>query len=235
LNIQQRPAGMAMIRLDAFRGRLKLDRLFAERYVEIRRLAKRVGWNSANSTLNATALANEAYIKLRKDPPELASRSYAEVIGIFSNAMHQILIDAARRRNALKRGAVGQPEKAGLAIEEVIAIGDALKELEREIPRQALIVRCRFYLGMTVDETAIALGLSKTVVERGWRDAKLRLSIDTALASSSDEHWNATSESTAIPTKKTSLPDQAEASLFWIAARSIWRTACLAFSPMPSL
>jgi RNA polymerase sigma-70 factor (ECF subfamily) len=152
-----------------------LDEVFSQLYNKIRTLASRVRWNGTNPTLNATALAHEAYLKLRKDPPELAAKSCDEVIRIFANAMHQILIDAARRKDAQKRMIVDGPERRDLAIEDAIAVAAALETLERENPRQAQIVRCRFLLGMTAGETAAAVCVSKRTVEREWQDAKALL------------------------------------------------------------
>jgi RNA polymerase sigma factor (TIGR02999 family) len=152
-----------------------LDELFERLYDKIRRLASRIRWNGTNPTLGPTALANEAYMKLRKDPPDLAAKSYDEVIGIFANAMHQILLDAARRKHARKRIAVDLPEAAELPIEDAITVADALGELGRENPRQAQIIRCRFLLGMTTAETAVALRIGTRTVEREWQDAKGRL------------------------------------------------------------
>ena len=153
-----------------------LDELFTWLYNKIRILAARVRWNGTNPTLSPTALVHEAYIKLRKDPPELAARSYDDVIGIFANAMHQILIDAARRKSAQKRIALDTPETKELPIEDALTVLAALERLDGNNPRQAQIVKCRFLLGMTVDETAAALRLSKRTVEREWQDAKARLS-----------------------------------------------------------
>lgn len=152
-----------------------LDELFTRLYDKIRRLAARVRWSGSNPTLSPTALAHEAYLKLRKDPPDLTARSYEEVIAIFAHAMHQILIDAARRKGAQKRAIVNSPDTPDLPIEDAITIAAAIEGLERENPAQARIVQCRFLLGMTVDETAAALGFSKRSVEREWHDAKARL------------------------------------------------------------
>lgn len=154
---------------------LGLDEVFGRLYEKIRRLASRVRWSSGNPTLNATALAHEAYLKLRKAPPNLEAKSYDEVIRIFAAAMQQILIDAARRKNASKRLVVASPETTKLPIEDVITVAAALEELAHENPLQTQIVQCRFLLGMTADETASALRLSKRTVEREWHDAKQRL------------------------------------------------------------
>jgi RNA polymerase sigma factor (TIGR02999 family) len=120
--------------------------------------------------------SHEAYIKLRKDPPELAAKPYDEVIGIFANAMRQILIDAARHKSAQRRVALDAPEKTELPIEDAITVLTALEQLEVDNPRQAQIIKCRFLLGLTADETAAALRLSKRTVEREWQDAKAHLS-----------------------------------------------------------
>lgn len=152
-----------------------LDELFGRLYLKLRSLASRVSWNSSNPTLNPTALVHEAYLKLLKDPPDLSSKSYEETIALFANAMRQILIDAARRRMAQKREAVSAPEGADLLVEDVLTLKGVLEDLERDHPRQSRIVDCRFYLGMTVNETATALNLSEATVEREWREAKARL------------------------------------------------------------
>jgi RNA polymerase sigma factor (TIGR02999 family) len=155
-----------------------LDEVFTRLYDKIRILASRIRWSGTNPTLNPTALANEAYIKLRKDPPELAAKSYDEVIGIFANAMRQILIDAARRKAAQKRVVLESPERTELPIEDAIAIMTAIEKLEDDNPRQAQIVRCRFLLGMTADETAAAMRLSKRTVERAWQSARAYLGME---------------------------------------------------------
>jgi RNA polymerase sigma factor (TIGR02999 family) len=153
-----------------------LDQLFERLYTRIRQMAARIRWEDKSATLNPTALVHEAYVKLRKDPPDITTRSYAEVIAVFSNAMRQILIDAARRKAAKKRMAVDLPGQNDLPIEDALTISDALEELERHSPRQAQIVRCRFLLGMTTEECAAALQLAKRTVEREWQSAKEDLS-----------------------------------------------------------
>ena len=140
-----------------------LDELFTRLYNKIRLLAARVRWNGTNPTLNPTALVHEAYIKLRKDPPELGVKSYDEIIGIFANAMHQILIDAARRKTAQKRVVIDPPQRTDLPIEHAITIAATLEKLGLDNPRQAHIVRCRFLLGMTAEET----GGSRSQQENG--------------------------------------------------------------------
>jgi RNA polymerase sigma-70 factor, ECF subfamily len=156
-----------------------LDYLFSVTYEELRRLASSVKRSDANSTLNPTALVNEAWLKLVKSPPfETTSRLHFKRIA--ARAMRQVLIEAARRRNAGKRGggevavavldvSIGE---AAFADEDVLALEDALQELEQLEPRQAMLVESRFFGGMDVVETAELLEVSEATVHRDWRAAK---------------------------------------------------------------
>jgi RNA polymerase sigma factor (TIGR02999 family) len=153
-------------------GQAALDACFERLYENIRHLAHRLGWAANHQTLNTTALAHETYLKLRKTPPEMGSKSQQEIIGIFANAMRQILIDAARRKNAKKRSFELPPESAPYSIEEALAVATALDELRTIEPVQANITEARFILGMTAGETAAALGISVRTVEREWQEAR---------------------------------------------------------------
>ncbi len=152
-----------------------LDELFARVYGKVRQLASRVRWNGEHPTLNPTALVHEAYLKLVKSQPSVSLQSYEDVIGIFATAMRQILIDAARRKKAQKRAPVPAFGGTALPVEDALTLAGLMESLYLEDPRQARIVDCRFYLGMTVEETATALGLSTASVEREWRDVKTNL------------------------------------------------------------
>jgi RNA polymerase sigma factor (TIGR02999 family) len=152
--------------------RQALDSCFTRLYDNIRHLARRLGWTSTNPTLNATALAHEAYLRLRKDPPDLASKSHEETIAIFANSMRQILIDAARRKSARKRQQEALPESNRLPIEDALTVAMALEDLARAAPQQGRIAEARFLLGMTASETANALGVSVRTVEREWQEAR---------------------------------------------------------------
>jgi RNA polymerase sigma factor (TIGR02999 family) len=156
--------------------RRALDDLFNQQYDKIRALASRVRWDRDSPTLGRTALAHEAYLKLLKHPPDLTSKSYEDVIGIFACVMREILIDAARRKKARKRAQVESPAKSmPPAIEDMIALDAALDDLTVQNARQARVVECRFVLGMTNAETAAALRLSTRTAEREWREAKASL------------------------------------------------------------
>jgi len=153
-----------------------LDECFTRLYENIRRLAARLGWPSTNPTLTSTALAHEAYLKLRRDPPALAGKPHDETIAIFANAMRQILVDAARRKRAKKRTVDVVPETGDLPIEDALSVALAVEELSREAPQKGRVVEARFLLGMTNFEAGLALGISERTVEREWKDARARLS-----------------------------------------------------------
>lgn len=152
-----------------------LDERFTELYKNIRRLAARVRWNGTNPTLNPTALAHEAYLKLCSDPPDLSTKSYDEVIAIFANAMLQILRDAARRKSAKKREIQELPGPPNVPVDEALMVAEALDSLYRKDPLQARIAQCRYLFGMTVGETAGALNVSTRKIERLWQEAKVQL------------------------------------------------------------
>lgn len=156
--------------------KISLDDVFERLYQKIRQLASHMRLSRANPTLNATALAHEAYVKLRRNPQDLSQKSTEQVIAVFAHAMHQILIDAVRRKTAKKRAGIDAPGKAEIPLEDVLTIAAGLEQLERENMRQAQVVRCRFLLGMTAEEAAAALGTSVRTVERELQAAKQRLS-----------------------------------------------------------
>jgi len=163
----------------------ELDELYSAAYDQLRRLAGAVWGGAPEATLNPTALVNEAYIKLsrskRLDPQDL--RHFKR---IAARAMRQVLVQAARRKAATKRGA-GAPfltldeEQAGTQARcaaDVLAVHEAVERLSLLNPRQAQVVECRFFGGCEVGETAEILGVSKSVVERDWRAARAWLSVE---------------------------------------------------------
>lgn len=158
-----------------------VDELFAILYDELKELAarQRARWRG-NYTLNTTALVHEAYVRL-------VGRSRIEVEGrahfraLASRAMRHVLCDYARDATRRKRG--GRLEK--LPLDELLALphepcfsesqsltllalNDALRQLEEIDPRQSRVVECRFFGGLTIEETATALGISPRTVKRDW-------------------------------------------------------------------
>lgn len=159
--------------------RRTLDTLFSVTYEELRRLASSVKRSDANATLSPTTLVNEAWLKLSSSP-EFASQSRLHFKRIAGRAMREILIEAARRRNAQKRGGGevvfvefgDSSDQIASSDEDLIALDQALDELARLNPRQAIMIESRFFGGMDTAETAALLEVSEATILRDWRAAK---------------------------------------------------------------
>ncbi len=138
----------------------------------------RMQHENPNHTLQATALVNEAYIRLVGSEP-MSWSSRAHFFHAAAKAMRRILIDHARRRGRDKRGG-GMKRKPLDAIDmaladdegQIVALDGALDRLAHEDPRAASIVELRFYAGLSVEDTAAALGLSERTVKREWAFAR---------------------------------------------------------------
>ena len=159
--------------------RRALDDLFSVTYEELRRLASSVRRNDPNITLSPTALVNEAWLKLANSP-NVATTSRLHFKRIAARAMRQVLVEAARRRNASKRArgagaifvAFDGPLEAAACEDDLLALEDAMRELEQAEPRQAMLVESRFFGGLDIAETAELLQVSEATVLRDWRAAK---------------------------------------------------------------
>ncbi len=155
-----------------------LDQVIPLVYDELRRLARRQLAGNRNLTLNTTALVDEAYLKM-VDQENAPLGSRALFFGAAARAMRQVLVDAARRRQRLKRGGdqlqvtLNESSVAadGFAV-EIIELNEALDRLEQSYPRQASVVECRFFGGMSTEETARTLDLSRRTVVRDWTMAR---------------------------------------------------------------
>ena len=162
------------------------DELFALVYRQLHQLAERQRqrWEG-DDTLNTTALVHEAYLRLAdQSTPQWQNRSH--FMAVAATAMRQILLDYAKRKRAAKRGgqhphvplheieaALQGPGGPGAARSEaLIALEESLQRLERHNRRQSQIVECRFFGGMTIRDTAEALGISPASVKRGWTMAQ---------------------------------------------------------------
>lgn len=159
-------------------ARRALDTLFSETYEELKRLASTVRRDDSSATLSPTALVNEVWIKLA-DTPQVANTSRLHFKRIAARAMRQVLIEAARRRNADKRGGgaafVTFEDSLGetaTAADELLALDEALQGLARLNPRQALMVEARFFGGLDMKETAELLQVSEATILRDWRAAR---------------------------------------------------------------
>ncbi len=170
--------------LRAWRGGDKdaLDRLTPLIYDDLRDVARRsMVRERAGVTIQATALVNETFLRLA-GTPNIEWTDRAHFFAVAAKVMRRILTDAARARNRKKRGAgiekVLYEEGAIPAPEDdrsVIAIDDALTSLSQTDPRKAQVVEMRFFGGMTNDEIAEVLAVSRDTVKRDWNFAKLWL------------------------------------------------------------
>jgi RNA polymerase sigma factor (TIGR02999 family) len=161
-------------------------RLFTVVYDKLREIARiqRRRQPSAE-TLNTTALVHEAFLKLFGGGAR-DFKDRAHFMAVAATAMRQILIGHARQKSALKRGA-GEPtatleeverallSEAGFAAptaDALLALDAALERLTQHSERQSRIVECRFFGGMSIEETAEALGVSPATVKRDWSMAQ---------------------------------------------------------------
>lgn len=161
-----------------------LDELFTLLYAEIRELAQRqrARWQG-NYTLGTTALVHEAYLKLvDQDRVDVESRAHFHALA--ARAIRHILCSYARERGARKRG--GGLERLtldelklpadGMGSDEqwprLAALDEALRRLEQIDARQAKVVECRFFGGLTVEETAMVVEVSSRTVKRDWAMAQ---------------------------------------------------------------
>ena len=159
-----------------------LDRLIPLVYDELRRLAHVVRSDRRRATINTTGLVHEAYEKLLPSDVEWQDRTH--FFRVAARAMRQVLIDGARKRQAEKRGGSHtdvtfdeQLYERPINDEELIMLDDALDRLAQMDSRQARIVECRFFAGLTVEETANALDISAPTVYRDWRAARAWLAM----------------------------------------------------------
>jgi RNA polymerase sigma factor (TIGR02999 family) len=160
-----------------------LDDLVAAVYPELRRQAARqLRGERANHSLQPTALVHEVFLRLI-DQSRVDWQNRAHFLAIAARLARRVLVDHARKRAALKRGLgvrpldiddVDVPEKHN-AETDLVALDEALARLAALDPRQARVVECRFFGGLSVDETAGVLGVSPGTVKRDWTSARLWL------------------------------------------------------------
>lgn len=161
-----------------------LDQLFPRVYEELRRIAhRRLGGERNDHTLGTTALVNEAYLKL-VDQTRAQWADRAQFFAVAARVMRRILVDYARRHQAQKRGGATAPvslddetlANATLVADEradmLLALDDALTRLAELDERLSRVVECRFFGGLTEEETAQALSVTARTVRRDWVKAK---------------------------------------------------------------
>jgi RNA polymerase sigma factor (TIGR02999 family) len=159
-----------------------LERLMPLVYEELHRIASRyLSHERPDHTLQSTALVHEAYVKL-VDQRRVDWQNRAQFFGLAAQAMRRILVDHARSRHRLKRGASApridlddaDPAAPTDRVDpaDAIALDGALQKLEALDPGQARIVELRFFGGLTVEETADVLATSPSTIKREWTLAK---------------------------------------------------------------
>jgi RNA polymerase sigma factor (TIGR02999 family) len=156
-----------------------LDALLPLVYDEMRRLAgSYLGREREGHTLQPTALAHEAYIRLI-DQRSVSWQNRAHFMGLAAQTMRRILADHARRRGALKRGggaarvSLEESEAAADPREvEIQELDTALEDLAKLEPRQARVIEMRFFGGLSIEESAEVLGVSPATVKRDWTLAR---------------------------------------------------------------
>jgi RNA polymerase sigma factor (TIGR02999 family) len=152
------------------------DRLLAVVYEQLHQLARaRMAHLPSGQTLQPTALVHEAYLRLT-DKSDVSWESRQHFFFAAARAMRDILVEQARRRLGRARG--GRPHRRELdeacaviepPVENVLAVHEALEELEKQDPVKAQIVLLRYFSGLTTAETAEVLGLPERTLDRQWR------------------------------------------------------------------
>jgi RNA polymerase sigma factor (TIGR02999 family) len=178
----------ALLKEWAAGDRAALEQLMPLVYGELRRLAaSQLRAERRNHTLQPTALVHEAYLRL-VGQRSVSWANRAHFFGIASRIMRRILVDHARRRRRAKRNPgtvyldLGASETAAAdRAPELLALDDALTELEKLDPRQAKVVELRFFGGLSVEETAEVTGISTATVKREWKTARAFLRLEIGL------------------------------------------------------
>ena len=175
-----KPQGITQLLLDWRNGDNEaLEKLMPVVYDELRRLARNcLRRERPEHTLQATALVNEAYLKL-VDQRNTLWQNRAQFFGIAAQLMRRILVDHARQHLAEKRGGRNQRISitavdglTGKSDVDLLALHEALNQLESLDSRQCRIVELRFFGGLTIEETAEVLGLGHATIEQDWKLAR---------------------------------------------------------------
>lgn len=162
------------------------DQLLSQVYRELRAIAAiRLAGEPSGQTLQPTALVHEVYLRLTKGPGVARWNSRAHFFGAAAEAMRRILVERARRKRTVRAG--GKTKRVGLRDVEqspspcpvdLLALNEALSRLEENHPRKAMLVKLRFFVGMTMTEAAATLGISLSTAEDDWVYARCLLQIE---------------------------------------------------------
>ena len=152
-------------------------KLFDELYDELKSIARiHMGKQHGQQTLQPTALINEAFIRLQRRQKKSEWVSQNHFLRTAAKVMQQVLIDHARTKTRQKRGGKQAPveltgiETAEITInDDLLAVHEALLKLEKESPEKAELVTLRFFAGLTIDEAADTLSISRTTAKQWWQ------------------------------------------------------------------
>lgn len=160
--------------------------LLAIVYDELRRLAaQKMAMETPGQTICATALVHEAYLRLVDNDDPLLWNSRGHFFAAAAEAMRRILVDRARRKRTLKCGGdwrrVELPEQALVSASpnlDLLALNDALDKLEKQDRRLSQLVKLRFFVGLTNQDAAEALGISRSAADSDWAYARAWLRVE---------------------------------------------------------
>jgi RNA polymerase sigma factor (TIGR02999 family) len=152
-------------------------------YDELRRLAaQRLAQEKPGQTLQATALVHEAYVRLVDVEQPRHWNSRAHFFGAAAEAMRRILVDQARRKQADKRGGQGRRVPLDAAdvgftspADELLDIDEALTRLAAEDPQAARLIQLRYFAGLSIEDAAEVVGISRSTAYEHWSYARVRL------------------------------------------------------------
>lgn len=153
-------------------------------YDELRRLAaQKIAQERPGHTLQATALVHEAYLRLVGNANHRSYRDRGHFFAVAATAIRRILVDAARFKQAEKRGGGRQREPlndvaAPSSDEEVLALDEALRKLAEVDPLKSQLVELRYFAGLTGDQAAQTLGISPSAADRHWAFARAWLQVE---------------------------------------------------------
>jgi RNA polymerase sigma factor (TIGR02999 family) len=179
------PSATGLLTAAAAGDREAAERLLPLVYAQLRAIAQqRMAVERPGHTLQATALVHEAYARIARDRPE-GWIGQGQFFAAAAEAMRRILIEHARARGRVKRGGGETPvplDLGGVADlaaaadpDQILALDDAIRRVSELDEQMGQVVRLRFYAGLTVEQTAAALGISPRTVKRDWTTARAML------------------------------------------------------------
>lgn len=168
---------------DKSKGSASTDRLLPLVYSELRRLAlTRMASEGADHTLQPTALVHEVYLRLANSDGAQRWDSIGHFFSAAAEAMRRILVESARRRNSLKRGGEFRRLEYNdglhtllMPADELLALDESIERLALQDPRKAELVKLKYFAGLSHQEAAKILGISRATADRDWAYAKVWL------------------------------------------------------------